>query len=52
MAENWAKQLVLMKRLQHSETKFDGQRVGENIAFVYTRRKIDFTGKPMFLLRF
>ena len=44
MAQQWAEHLLLINTLKHSNDKYRGQPVGENVAAKSGSRTVDFTG--------
>ena len=45
MAQQWAEHLASIKTLQHSNQKYRGQPVGENVAAKSGTGQVDYTGQ-------
>ena len=44
MAQQWAEHLVSIKALRHSNLKYRGQAVGENVAAKSSSQPTEYTG--------
>jgi len=44
IAEQWAKHLVKINNLKHSESKHKGQPLGENLAYKFSSNKEGYAG--------